>query len=91
MAIFILALLTSILKLIKDFDSSKGIKQFLRINSKTYVHTGLSLILIGTLIDPEAWFFQDIFFISGFIFLISGIIPSIFIMFFLRRSELKGN
>ena len=89
-SIFVLALLTSILKLIKDFDSSKGTKQFFRINSKTYVHTGLSLILIGTLIDPEAWFFQDIFFISGFIFLVSGIIPSILILFFLKRSEQKG-
>ena len=87
-AIFILALLTSILKLIKDFDSSKGIKQFLRINSKTYVHTGLSLILIGTLIDPEAWLFQDIFFISGFIFLVSGIIPSILIRFILKRNKM---
>jgi len=86
-AIFILALLTSILKLIKNFDSSKGIKQFFRINSKTYVHTGLSLILIGTLIDPEAWFYQDIFFISGFIFLISGIIPSILILFILKRNK----
>jgi hypothetical protein len=91
MAIFILALLTSILKLIKDFDSSKGIKQFLRINSKTYVHTGLSLILIGTLIDPEAWFFQDIFFISGFIFLISGIIPSILILIFRKRGNKNTN
>jgi len=89
--IFILALLTSILKLIKDLDSSKGIKHFLRINSKTYVHTGLSLILIGTLIDPEAWFFQDIFFISGFIFLISGIIPSIIILVILKRNKFKVN
>ena len=91
MAIFILALLTLILKLIKDFDSSKGIKQFLRINSKTYVHTGLSLILIGTLIDPEAWFFQDVFFISGFIFLISGIIPSILILIFRKRGNKNAN
>lgn len=86
-AIFILALLASILKLIKDFDSSKGIKHFFRINSKTYIHTGLSLILIGTLIDPEAWFFQDIFFISGFIFLMSGIIPSILILLILKRNH----
>jgi hypothetical protein len=86
-AIFILSFLTSILKLIQDFDSSKGIKHYFRINSKTYVHTGLSLILIGTLIHPEAWLFQDIFFISGFIFLIGGIIPSTFILFFLRKKK----
>jgi len=86
-AIFILSFLTSILKLIQDFDSSKGIKHYFRINSKTYVHTGLSLILIGTLIYPEAWLFQDIFYISGFIFLIGGIIPSIFILFFLRKKK----
>ncbi len=86
-AVFVLAFLTSVLKLIKDFDSSKGIKKFFRINSKTYVHLGLSLILIGTLIDPETWFFQDIFFISGFIFLVSGVIPSIFILFFLKRNK----
>jgi len=86
-AIFILSFLISILKLIQDFDSSKGIKHYFRINSKTYVHTGLSLILIGTLIYPEAWLFQDIFYISGFIFLIGGIIPSIFILFFLRKKK----
>ena len=88
-AIFILALLTSILKLIKDFDSNKGIKHFLRINSKTYVHTGLSLILVGTLINPGVWFFQDIFFISGFIILISGIIPSIVIFLVHTRNKQK--
>jgi cytochrome c-type biogenesis protein CcmF len=86
-AVFILALLTSILKLIKDFDSGKGIKHFFKINSKTYVHIGLSLILIGTLIDPETWFFQDIFFISGFLFLVSGIIPSILFLLILKRNK----
>ncbi|MBY9009269.1 MAG: cytochrome c biogenesis protein CcsA [Candidatus Lokiarchaeota archaeon] len=86
-SLFIIALLSSILKLIKDFDSKTGLKQFFRINSKTYVHTGLSLILIGTLIDPEVWIFQDIFFISGFIFFLSGIIPSILILFILKRNK----
>jgi len=89
-SIFIVALLSSILKLIKDFNKNAGLKQYFRINSKTYVHIGLSLILIGTLIDPEVWIFQDIFFISGFIFFMSGIIPSIFIYFFLRRNILKS-
>jgi cytochrome c-type biogenesis protein CcmF len=88
-SIFIVALLSSILKLIKDFDKNTGIKHYLRVNSKTYVHIGLSLILIGTLIDPGVWIFQDIFYISGFIFFMSGIIPSIFIFFFLRRNKLK--
>jgi len=88
-AIFILALLTSILKLIKDFDRTKSLKRFLRINSKTYVHIGLSLILTGTLIDPNIWILQDIFFISGFIFFLGGIIPSIVILLFLTRSKQK--
>jgi len=88
-SIFIIALLSSILRLIKDFDRNTGLKQYLRINSKTYVHIGLSLILIGTLINPGVWIFQDIFYISGFIFFMSGIIPSIFIFFFLRRNKLK--
>ncbi len=88
-SIFIIALLSSILRLIKDFDINTGLKQYLRINSKTYVHIGLSLILIGTLINPGIWIFQDIFYISGFIFFMSGIIPSIFIFFFLRRNKLK--
>ena len=86
-AIFILALLASILKLIKEFDTSKGLRHFLRINSKTYVHTGLSLILIGTLIEPNFWIFQDIFFISGFIFLLGGILPSILILLILKRNK----
>lgn len=86
-AIFILALLGSILKLIKDFDSRKGLKHFFKINSKTYIHAGISLVLIGTLIDPNVWAFQDIFFISGFIFLICGIIPSAIILFFIKRNN----
>ncbi len=86
-SIFIIALLSSILKLIKDFDKNKDLKQYFRINSKTYVHIGLSLILIGTLIDPGVWIFQDIFYISGFIFFMGGMIPSIFIFFFLRRNK----
>ena len=88
-SIFIIALLSSILKLIKDFDKNTNLKQYFRINSKTYVHIGLSLILIGTLIDPEVWIFQDIFYISGFIFFMSGIVPSIFIFFFLKRNKSK--
>ncbi len=88
-SIFIIALLSSILRLIKDFDRNTGLKQYLRINSKTYVHIGLSLILIGTLINPGVWIFQDIFYISGFIFFMSGIIPSIFIFYFLRRNKIK--
>jgi len=88
-SIIIVALLSSILKLIKDFDKNAGLKQYLRINSKTYVHIGLSLILIGTLIDPGIWIFEDIFYISGFIFFLSGIIPSILILFFLRRNKSK--
>ncbi len=88
-SIFIISLLSSILKLIKDFDKNTSLKQYFRINSKTYVHIGLSLILIGTLIEPGAWIFQDIFYISGFIFFMSGIIPSVFIFFFLRRNKLK--
>ena len=88
-SIFIISLLSSILKLLKDFDRNMSLKQFLRINSKTYVHTGLSLILIGTLIDPEVWIFQDIFFISGFIFFMSGIIPSILILIFLKGKKVK--
>jgi len=88
-SIFIIALLSSILKLIKDFDKNTSLKQYFRINSKTYVHVGLSLILIGTLIDPGVLIFQDIFYISGFIFFMSGIIPSIFILLFLRRNKLK--
>ena len=86
-AIFILALLTSILKLLKDFDRTKSLKHYLRINSKTYVHIGLSLILIGTLIEPNVWIIQDIFFISGFMFLLGGIIPSILTLFILKRNK----
>lgn len=86
-SIFIIALLSSILKLIKSFDKNKDLKQYFRINSKTYVHIGLSLILIGTLIDPGVWIFQDIFYISGFMFFMVGMIPSIFITSFLVKKK----
>jgi len=85
--IYFIALFSSLFKLIKNINFKKGIKQFLRINSKTIVHTGISLILIGTLIDPSIWIFQDIFFITGFTFLLCGVLPSIFILFVVKKTK----
>jgi hypothetical protein len=83
--IYFIALFSSLLKLIENINFKRGIKQFFRINSRTIIHTGISFILIGTLVDPSIWIFQDIFFITGFIFLLSGIIPSTFILFFIKK------
>ncbi|MFX1360875.1 MAG: cytochrome c biogenesis protein CcsA [Promethearchaeota archaeon] len=85
--IYFIALFSSLFKLIKNINFKRGIKQFFRINSKTIIHAGLSFILIGTLVDPSIWIFQDIFFITGFIFLLSGIIPSTFILFFIKKMK----
>ena len=85
--IFIFALITSFLKLIKDFNLRRGIKQFFRINSRTIIHIGISFILTGLFIDPDILLLQDILYFSGFIFLIIGITPSILMVFFTESKE----
>jgi len=85
--IYFISLFSSLFKLIRNINLKRGFKNFFRINSKTIVHAGISLILVGTLIDPSIWIFQDIFFITGFIFLLSGVLPSIFISFFIKKTK----
>ncbi|MFX1363876.1 MAG: cytochrome c biogenesis protein CcsA [Promethearchaeota archaeon] len=81
-AIFYIAVIVSFWSIITNLKFKKGIKHFFKVNSKTIIHTGISFILIGFLISKNFWIFQDIFFITGFIFLLSGIIPSILTTFF---------
>ncbi|MFX1301931.1 MAG: cytochrome c biogenesis protein CcsA [Promethearchaeota archaeon] len=84
-AIFFTALIVSIWSIIKNLNFKKGIKHFFKINSKTIIHAGISFILIGFLINQNYWIFQDIFYITGFIFLLSGIIPSIIMTLFVKH------
>ena len=85
MSIYFVAIFASFYKLIKNFTIKKGFKHFFRLNSKTIIHAGISFILVGFLITPNFEIFQDIFFITGFIFLMIGIVPSILIAFFPKR------
>jgi len=85
--IFFISFFASVLKLLKNLKIISNYRQYFRLTSKLYVHAGISLILIGAVIDPDALIFLDIFFISGFILLLIGIIPSILMLFFSK----KGN
>ena len=85
--IFFISIIASFYKLANNFEIRKGIKYFFRLNSKTIIHAGISFILVGFLIDPNLELYQDIFFITGFILLIIGIIPSIFSVFFTKKEE----
>jgi len=87
-AIYFLALVASLFRLIKDFNIKKGFKLFFMINSKTIIHIGTSLILLGTLGGPLLW--QDFFYITGFYVLLLGIIPSLLAVFLLQKKERKG-
>jgi cytochrome c-type biogenesis protein CcmF len=82
--IFFMSILASLFKLTNNFNVKKGVKYFFRLNSKTIIHAGISFILTGFLIDPILELSQDIFFITGFIFLIIGIVPSILTVFFAK-------
>ncbi len=88
--IFLFAIFASLFKLVKNFNVKKGAKYFFRLNSKTIIHAGISFILVGFLILKSFEIFQDIFFISGFILLMIGIVPSILISF-LPKKMLKEN
>ena len=83
--IFLFALVASLFKLIKNFNIKKGARYFFRLNSKTIIHVGISFILVGFLILPSLEIFQDIFFITGFILLLIGIVPSVLISFLPKK------
>ncbi|MFX0010414.1 MAG: cytochrome c biogenesis protein CcsA, partial [Candidatus Hermodarchaeota archaeon] len=85
--IYFISLISSIFKLVKTFNPKKGTKYFFRLNSKTIIHAGISLIFAGFLMIA---IYQDIFFISGFILLLIGIIPSILISFLSRKNVLQA-
>jgi cytochrome c-type biogenesis protein CcmF len=87
MIIYFISIFASLFKLAKNFKVRKGFKYFFRLNSKTIIHAGISFILVGFLIDPNIELFQDIFFITGFIILIIGIVPSIFNVFFTKEDK----
>jgi len=80
--IYFIALFSSFLKLGQNLSIKKGFKHFFRINSKTIIHIGISFILAGTSTDTNADLILDFLYITGFTFLMVGIIPSILIVFF---------
>jgi len=82
--IFSFSGVSALISIIIQFDVKKGFIQFFRINSKKIIHLGISLIFIGFLTGKLL--ITDIVFISGFFFLLIGIIPSIF-MVFLRKKR----
>ncbi|MHA2035503.1 MAG: cytochrome c biogenesis protein CcsA [Promethearchaeota archaeon] len=87
MIIFLISIFTSFYKLANNFKVRKGFKYFFRLNSKTIIHAGISFILVGFLIDPNLELYQDIFFITGFILLMIGIVPSIFTVFYSKKDS----
>jgi cytochrome c-type biogenesis protein CcmF len=89
MIIYFISIFASIFKLSNNFKIRKGFKYFFRLNSKTIIHIGISFILIGFLINPDLELYQDIFFITGFIILVIGILPSIFIVFFTKKENIE--
>ena len=81
-AIFFLSGVASVVGIVKHLDL-KDFKSFFRVNSKKIIHLGISLILMGTL--TGTLIVTDIFFISGFLILLIGILPSIIIIFLRRK------
>lgn len=84
-SIYFFALLASLYRLIKDFNVKKGFNLFFKTNSKTIIHVGISLILLGTLGGPLLW--QDICYICGFFVLLIGIVPSLIAVFFISSKK----
>ena len=84
-SLYFFALLASLFRLKRDFNIKKGFKLFFMTNSKTIIHLGISLILLGTLGGPLLW--QDFFYIMGFFVLLIGIVPSLFAVFFTTKKE----
>ncbi len=83
-SIYLISIFSTIYNILKNFTFKNGAKNFFKINSKNVIHLGLSLLLIGTLVSN--WFLiQSIFFISGFFILISGIFPSIIVIFIVKN------
>lgn len=89
MMIYFTSMFASIFKLSKNIKIRKGFVYFFRLNSKTIIHVGISFIMIGFLINPDLELYQDIFFITGFIILIIGIVPSILALFLTKKKSIK--
>jgi cytochrome c biogenesis factor len=87
--IYFIAIASSFYKFTRNFTLKKGISYFFRMNSKTIIHSGLSFILVGSIIPSIFDLFQDFFFITGFILFLIGIIPSIIRSFFPKRKHEK--
>ena len=84
-SIYFTALFASLYRLIKDFSIKKGLPYYFKVNSKTIIHTGISLILIGTLGGPLLW--QDIIYACGFYILLLGIVPSLIAVFITSKKR----
>jgi len=88
--IYFFSIFSSSYKFIRNFTMRKGIAYFFRMNSKTIIHSGISFILVGSIIPSIFEIFQDVFFITGFILLLVGMIPSILRSFFPKKNHEKN-
>jgi cytochrome c-type biogenesis protein CcmF len=84
-SIYFTALYAALYKFKKDSNLKKGFRLFFRTNSKTIIHIGISMILIGSIGGPMPW--QDFFYITGFYILLIGIVPSLLVFFFISKKE----
>lgn len=83
--IYFIAIISSAYKFARNFTLKKGISYIFRMNSKTIIHSGISFILVGSIIPSIFGHFQDFFFITGFFLFLIGIIPSLLRSFFPKR------
>jgi hypothetical protein len=88
--VYFISIISSFYKITRNLTMKKGITYFFRLNSKTIIHSGISFILVGTIIPSIFEIFQDIFFITGFTLFLVGIIPSILRTFFLKKDNKKN-
>jgi cytochrome c biogenesis factor len=82
-AIYSLAIFSSIFKICKSYSRKMSFKQFYSKISRFLLHLGISFILVGSLGGTKI--FQDVFYITGFYILVLGIIPSMVTTFLKQK------
>ncbi len=84
-SIYFMAFCAALYNLLKHFRKSNDVRTFFRRNAKVFIHSGIALILIGSIIGilPSV---QSFFYILGFMVISVSIVPAILLIAFQSKS-----
>lgn len=81
--IYLISTIAAVLELIKNSNLKRGILAFYKRNSRVLIHLGISILLLGTILNMEI--IQDVIYIGGFSIIMIGITPSLILSFYTKK------